>query len=99
MTSEYDNRKLWVLVSDAWGKDYVSVAAPVPVKWERKLDDKGRITYVSGQYTIRRALGARRSYTVFRQGVELSLSLTSSLAVAKARAVKNAHGLDRVHVA
>lgn len=97
--SQYDNRKLWVLVSDAAGKDYVSVAAPVPEVWETKFDARGRIMHVSGQYVIRRGLGARRSYTVFRQGVELSLSLTSSLAVAKARAVKNAHGLDKVHVA
>jgi hypothetical protein len=97
--NQYDNRKLWVLVSDEAGKDYVSVAAPVPETWNLEIDGKGRITYVSGQYTIRRGLGTRRSYTVLRQGVELSLSLTGSLAVAKARAVKNAHGLDRMHVA
>jgi hypothetical protein len=100
MTTEYDNPKLWALVSDEWGKDYVSVAASLPEKWTLGQWPNDELRYVSGEYEIRaRKCGARRSYTVWRQDVELPLSLTGSLADAKARAVNNANGLDGVHVA
>ncbi len=104
MTTQYDNPKLWVLVSDEWGKDYVSVAAPVPRFWTRTRgwpeQDVLLYTSESGEYEIRgHKYGTRRSYTVWRQGVELPLSLTTLLVEAKARAVNNARGLDRLHVA
>jgi len=104
VTTQYDNPKLWALVSDEAGKDYVSVAAPVPEAWKRLRYwpgfTPGQVRYTSGEYEIRgRAYGTRRSYTVWRQGVELPLTLTGSLAEAKARAVNNANGLDRMHVA
>lgn len=104
MTTQYDNPKLWVLVSDEWGKDYVSVATTVPKSWARTRGwpDQDILLYTceSGEYEIRgHKYGTRRSYTVWRQGVELPLTLTGSLRDAKARAVNNANGLDRMHVA
>jgi hypothetical protein len=98
--SQYDNPKLWVLVSDERGKDYVSVAAAVPEKWTRARWPAGELRYASGEYEIRGLpYGTRRSYTVWRQGVELPLSITGSLKDAKERAAKNARGEDRTHVA
>jgi hypothetical protein len=100
MTTQYDNPKLWVLVSGEWGKDYVSTATAVPEKWVRYSYPDGMVLHSSGEYEIRgHRYGTRRSYTVWRQGVELPLTLTGVLKDAKARAVKNAQGLDRMHVA
>lgn len=110
MNSQYDNPKLWTLVSDEAGKDYVSTAAPEPLAWRRERRVQGFfdvMVYTSGNYEIRGHESGRdsdnnvvrRSYTVWRQGVELPLSLTSRLRDAKARALKNARGEDRMHVA
>jgi hypothetical protein len=104
MTSQYDNPKLWARVPGTRGKDYVSVAAPVPEAWKRLRYwpgfEVGQVRYVSGEYEIRgRVYGTRKSYTVWRQGAELDLSIASRLKDAKARAVKNANGEDRMHVA
>jgi len=106
MTTQYDNPKLWACVPGTRGKDYVSVAAPIHdrMEWRRVRYwpgfKPGEIRYVSGEYEIRGLpYGTRRSYTVWRQGVELPLSITGSLKDAKERAAKNARGEDRVHVA
>lgn len=98
---QYDNPKLWVLVDDTHGKDYVSVAAPEPIEWKRAPAGPRKLIYTSGEYEIRAVSYGKtgRSYTVWRQGVELPLSLTGLLRDAKARAVKNARGEDRMHVA
>lgn len=96
--SQYDNPKLWVLVSSERGKDYVSVAAQVPTRWTRGYSKQGKMIYTFGQYTILRHK-ADGPYTVFRMGVELPLSFYGRLKDAKERAVKNARGGDRMHVA
>lgn len=96
--NQYDNPKLWALVSDTAGKDYVSVAAEVPTVWTRGYNKQGKMIYVFGEYTILRHK-ADGPYTVFRRDVELPLSLSSRLRDAKERAIKNARGGDRMHVA
>lgn len=65
------------------------------------------VVYTSGEYEIRgeeyarRTNGTvyRRSYVVWRQGVELPLSFTGSLREAKSYAWRNARGEHRVNVA
>ena len=77
------------------GHRYVSVPTTVPVKWARAYDEHGKLCYGSGEYQIvREPYGSRHTYTVYRDGEELSLSWTSSLRDAKARAVINARGND-----
>lgn len=99
---QYDNPKLWKLVSY---KGYVSVPAEVPTRWSQRSIKSALIDvviYVSGEYEIRGyapSTARRRSYTVYRQGVELPLSFTGLLRIAKDRAVKNARGEDRMHLA
>ena len=103
MTSQYEDQQLWKLTSDEWGRDYVSVPTQVPTTWTllHGWPDRGVLLYKSGtQYEIRaHRYGTRRSYTVWRKGVELPLALYSRLLDAKKRAIKNARGLDRMHVA
>lgn len=100
---QYDDPKLWKLVSDKAGKDYVSAPAAVPERWSPRSIKNAvvdLVIYVSGEYEIRgHRYGTRRSYTVWRNGVELPLSFTGQLKDAKERAVKNARGEDRMHLA
>lgn len=83
------------------GHRHVSVPAPEPLVWKRMHNDQGQLVYISGAYTIVRRPHGRRSwmFTVYRDGVELSLSWTSALWIAKERAVTNARGRDVVNVA
>lgn len=95
---QYDNSKLWKLVSDQRGKDYVSVPTVEPVVWRREV----LVAYDCGEYRIIGRLAGRadrRSYTVWRLGHELPLAFYSRLKDAQARAVKNAAGKDRMHLA
>lgn len=81
--------------------DYVSIAAAVPTAWER-IYSGSHLTWLSGPYTIKRHShsGSRRaSYTVLRENEELPLAFYSRLKDAKDRAVTNAEGRDRMHVA
>lgn len=82
------------------GHHYTSVPTTVPVDWKPTHADSG-LVYVSGAYKIvRMPYGATGStYTVFRDGVELSLAFFNRLRDAKARAVSNAEGRDVVNVA
>jgi hypothetical protein len=97
-TSPRENPRHW---STTDGHHFVSVPAPVPTDWNRGRDIAGNLVYARDPYRIVRRLHGRSSwsYTVFRDGVELGLSLTSSLAEAKDRAVRNAEGRDTVDVA
>lgn len=83
------------------GHRHTSIPAPVPVEWTRTRNDKGHLVYLSSCYSIVRTPQGKRSwaYTVYRDGVELSLSHTSGLWHAKERAMKNAEGRDVVNVA
>lgn len=99
---QYDNTKLWKLVSETAGRTYQSVPTAEPVVWRRETLAGGVIVYRTGEYEIRgRLIGKadRRSYTVYRGGVELPLSFTGRLHIAQERARLNARGLDRMHVA
>lgn len=91
------NARHWAHVGNG---DYVSIAAPVPEMWERQIVN-GVMVYVSGDYTIKRYIGisGNRSYTVWREGEELTLAFYGRLADAKIRAIRNARGEDTVHVA
>lgn len=87
------------------GHLHTSVPTTVPVDWKPRAADAG-LTYVSGAYTIARTRYASTryastgyTYTVFRDGVELSLGFYSRLRDAKERAVSNAEGRDVVNVA
>lgn len=94
----YANIKHWRTTD---GHLHLSVPTAVPAAWARRIDDKGRLVYVSGDYEIvRDRYGATRyTYTVFRDGIELSSSFTGLLREAKAYAVKNARGKHQVNVA
>jgi len=83
------------------GRRHTSVPAPVPTVWTRMTNDRGQLTYVSGSYSIVRTVGPNgsRTFVVYRDGIELSLSFTGMLWYAKERAVKNAEGRDVVNVA
>lgn len=83
------------------GHRYTSIPTTVPAEWRRIRNDEGHLTYLAGAYTIvRRPYGrASWSYTVYRDGIELRLSLTAMLHAAKERAVENAEGRDVVNVA
>lgn len=105
---QYDNPKLWTLVSDKAGKDYVSVPTEVPWNWPRELPGAlndipahVKFAYVCGEYMIYtfKYGSTGTSYTVLRQGVELPLSLYGRLKDAKGRARQNARGEDRMHLA
>lgn len=101
MTSQYENPKLWKRVGSATGKRYASVPAEVPKTWKRE-HGLGVMIYRSGEYELRgRCVSGsrRRHWTVWRQGVELPLSLTGLLREARARAEENARGEDRMNVA
>lgn len=102
-TTQYDNPKLWKLVFlDERGNTYISVPTVEPVVWRREALADGVMVYRCGEYEIRgRLIGKadRRSYTVWRQGVELPLSFTRRLGAAQERAKLNARGQDRMHVA
>jgi hypothetical protein len=84
------------------GHLHTSVPAEVPVAWRAHYLASG-LVYISGDavYAIRRrSYGMKYSYAVLREGVELPLGGTySRLKDAKERAVENAEGRDRVHVA
>lgn len=99
---QYDNPNLWRLVSDKGGKDYASVKTVEPVVWVRETRQGNILAYRCGEYEIiGRVYGKmdRRVYIVRRLGVELPLSFTGLLRDAKARAVKNSRGEDRMHLA
>jgi hypothetical protein len=99
---QYDNPKLWQLIGILPGKDYASVPTEEPVVWVRRTLDGGKLAYDCGEYRIiGRLVGKadRRSYTVHRLGYELPLSFYTHLRDAQARAVKNAAGKDRMHLA
>lgn len=101
-TEQYDNPKLWELVDAVGGRTYQSVPTVEPVVWRREALAGGVMVYRCGDYEIRgRLIGKadRRSYTVWRHGVELPLSFTGRLHIAQERARLNARGLDRMHVA
>lgn len=87
----------WAYVGNG---DYVSIAAPEPTTWEREIVN-GALVYISGDYTIKRYIGpsGNRSYTVWREDEELTLAFYGRLADAKIRAIRNARGEDKVHVA
>ena len=112
--AQYQNEKLWQLdESQLPTKVYVSVPVDISggMLWKREhatVNGRDVMIYRSGEYEIhgveygnRRPDGgiARRTYTVWRQGVELSLSFTGSLRQAKDYAAANAQGRHRVNVA
>lgn len=78
------------------GHRHVSVPAPEPLVWTRRHNDKGQLVYVSGAYSIVRTIGPNgsRTFVVYRDGIELRLSVTGMLWFAKERAVVNAQGRD-----
>lgn len=93
----YDNEKHWTTTD---GHRFTSVPTERPGPWKRvRVGDD--LIYSSGAYEIiGRPYGkARRTYTVYRDGVELALSFTSSLRDAKMHAEINAAGRDRMNVA
>lgn len=107
MTTDYENKKLWRRdLSRLLVKSYLSVPTKKPGPWRREhrkdpiLDV---MIYTSGEYEIRGHLygtgSRRRSYTVWRLGVELPLLFTGSLRDAKLHAVINAAGRGRMNVA
>jgi hypothetical protein len=90
-------KRHWVTTD---GHHFVSVAASVPTSWKRVRREDGKLAYLNGSYAIVRTLyGTSWMYDVFRDGVRLPLAFTRQLRAAKARAVKNAEGLDEMHVA
>lgn len=91
----YDNEKHWQTED---GRLFLSVPTTEPAAWKRKYRQDGKLIYTSGDYTIVRHK-ADGPYNVYRDGVELPLSFTGLLKIAKERAVKNARGEDRMHVA
>lgn len=93
----YDNEKHWTTVD---GYLFTSVPTERPGPWKRVRVGPDLI-YSSGSYEIiGRPYGrARRTYTVYRDGVELELSFTGSLREAKHTAVINAAGRGRMNVA
>ena len=104
LLAQYNNPKLWKLdESQLPRKVYVSVPMDISggMLWKREPAGPRKLTYTSGEYEIRAVSYGKtgRSYTVWRQGVELPLSLTGLLREAKARAVENARGEDRMNVA
>lgn len=99
MTAPKMDPKYWATTD---GRRYTSVPAPVPVAWQRMLNDSGRIVYVSGAYSIERTQYVRgqHGFVVYRDGVKLSaLAYYGLLRDAKARAATNAEGRDVVNVA
>lgn len=97
----YENEQHWILKPEGNVKVYWSVPTTVPDVWHSGLNERGQMVHTSGAYEIRRLYcnGSKRHYAVYRDGVELPLSYTALLYVAKARAVKNALGKDRMNVA
>lgn len=84
------------------GHLHVSVPAGVPNgPWKRGDDGRQTLIYKQGEYVIKgkRYGVSRRCYEVYRNGHLLPLSLTGRLSDAKARAIRNARGEDRVNVA
>lgn len=83
------------------GHRHTSVPAPEPLAWKRTHNDKDQLVYVSGSYSIVRTIGPNgsRTFVVYRDGIELSLSFTGALWYAKDRALTNARGGDVVNVA
>lgn len=82
------------------GHRYTSVPAEVPVTWHSFTDDD-ELLYAAGPYLIRRRkYGTKFSYDLCRDvdGYLTTIDpLFSRLKDAKARAVKNARGLDVVN--
>jgi hypothetical protein len=96
---QYDNPKLWTLTDERPGRQYASVPTARPVNWKQQLGLR-KLAYTSGEYAIvRNTAGRSVTYTLFRLDVELPLGFYSRLKDAKARAVKNAAGKDRMRVA
>jgi len=86
------------------GHLHTSIPTTVPgPRWqptESGSFDQWRITYVSRDYSIRRIPhGSGFVYDLYRGKVRINLAPHPRLKDAKAHAVRNAQGLDRVNVA
>lgn len=100
----YDSKENWTTED---GHQFTSVPTEKPGPWKR-VRVGADLIYSSGAYEIigrpygdasRRNGAGRRTYTVYRDGVELPLSFTGSLRTAKTEAVINADGRGRINVA
>lgn len=77
------------------GHRYTSIPTEVPTVWWLGPDGRS-----SGDYKIRtRPHGSGRTFDLYRNGRPLVLATYSRLKDAKARAVKNAQGLDVWNIA